>query len=156
MNLLNAIGNPTMKLLLRSPLHGLVSNSFMLVTFTGRRSGRVYTIPVNYVRDGDVVFVVSYRHRTWWRNLRRGAPVTVRVKGEDLTGVGEAIADDNEAVTAGLSAYLRKAPNYARYFRVTLDADGQPDPEEVARAAQDRVMIRIHLGQRLRTSRAAP
>jgi deazaflavin-dependent oxidoreductase (nitroreductase family) len=90
MNLLNAIGDRTMKLLLRSPLHGLGSGSFMLVTFSGRRSGRVYTIPVNYVRDGDVLLVVSYRHRTWWRNLRRGAPVTVRVKGEDLTCVGEA------------------------------------------------------------------
>ena len=146
MRWLNAIGNPMMKLLLRSPLHGLISKGFMLITFTGRKSGKLYTTPVNYARDGDVLFVVSFRNRTWWRNLRGGAPVTVRVKGQDLAGTGEAIADDKEAVAAGLAAYLRKVPNYAKYFQVTLDADGQPNSEEVARVAQDRVMIRIQLG----------
>lgn len=32
--------NPLMEALLRSPLHGLVSDSLLLVTFTGRKSGR--------------------------------------------------------------------------------------------------------------------
>jgi hypothetical protein len=33
-------------MLLRSPLHGLMSKRFLLLTFTGRKSGRKHTIPV--------------------------------------------------------------------------------------------------------------
>jgi hypothetical protein len=64
--------NSMMKWILRSPLHGLISKSTMLITYTGHKSGKLYTIPVNYVRDEDVLSVTSYRHRTWWRNLRGG------------------------------------------------------------------------------------
>jgi deazaflavin-dependent oxidoreductase (nitroreductase family) len=136
--------NSIMAWLLRSPLHGLISRSFMLITFTGRKSGRVYTTPVNYVRDGDVLSVVSFRHRTWWRNLRGGAPVTVRVQGQDLQATGEVVEDD-AGVAARLMAHLKQAPSYARYLQVALDPNGQPNPEDVARAAKDRVMVRIQL-----------
>ena len=40
--------NPLMKWLLRSPLHGVVSKMYLLVTFTGRKSGTVYSTPVEY------------------------------------------------------------------------------------------------------------
>jgi len=72
--------------------------------------------------------------------------VTLRVKGQDLKAVGESIEDKN-AVAAGLLAYLRKMPHYAKYFQVTMDSNGQPNPEEVARAAQNRVMIRLRLAR---------
>jgi len=123
----------------------------MLITFTGRKSGKVFATPVNYVREGDDITVFSYRHRAWWRNLRGGAPVTLRVKGQDLKAVGESIEDKN-AVAAGLLAYLRKMPHYAKYFQVTIDPNGQPNPEEVARAAQNRVMIRFRLARAWRCS----
>lgn len=57
--------NSIMKWILRSPLHGLINKSIMLITYTGRKSGKVYTIPVNYVRHGGLLSVTSYRHRTW-------------------------------------------------------------------------------------------
>src|SRR5262249_17743027 len=41
--------NPVIRALLRSPVHGLMSKSLMLITFTGRKSGRRYTTPVRYV-----------------------------------------------------------------------------------------------------------
>jgi deazaflavin-dependent oxidoreductase (nitroreductase family) len=144
MNLFTAIGNSLMKLILRSPLHGLASRNTMLITFTGRKSGKMYSTPVNYVRDGDVLLVTSLRERVWWKNLRSGAPVGVRLQGRDLKGIAEAVTDD-EAVREGLLAYLRKVPDYAQYFQVSLDPDGQPNDEDVARAAQNRVMIEIRL-----------
>jgi deazaflavin-dependent oxidoreductase (nitroreductase family) len=143
-NLFIAVGNPFMKLMLRSPLHGLASHNTMLITFTGRRSGKAYTTPVNYVRNGDVLLVTSQRGRTWWKNLRGGAPVSVRLQGRDLKGIAEAFTDD-EAVREGLLAYLRKVPDYARYFQVSLDPDGQPNVEDVACAAHSRVVIEIRL-----------
>jgi deazaflavin-dependent oxidoreductase (nitroreductase family) len=136
--------NPLIRWLLRSPLHSLISKNFMLITYTGRKSGKVYSTPVNYVRDGDHLLVTSYRHRTWWRNLRGGAPVTVRVQGQERRATGEAITTDQEVI-ANLMAYLRQAPQLAKYFQVTLDANGEPNIEEAVRSAQDRVMVRIRM-----------
>ena len=134
--------NPIMIKLLRSPFHAFISKDMMLITFTGRKSGKSFTTPTNYVRDGDDVFVISYRHRTWWKNLRNGAPVTMRLAGKDCAGIGQVFEDDR-SVTDNLLAYLEKVPQVAKYLRVRLDADGLPEPEDVARAARDKVVVRI-------------
>lgn len=102
----------------------------------------MYTTPVNYVANHDSITIFSQRNRVWWKNLRGGAPVTLRIRGQNLEAIGESL-EDAEDVTAGLLAYLQKFPRYAKYFKVALDADGQPDPEEVAKAAQNRVLIRV-------------
>jgi hypothetical protein len=137
--------NPIMKWLLRSPLHGLISNSTMLITYTGRKSGRSYAHPVGYVRDGDTLLTTSLRERRWWRNLRGGAPVTLRVKGREVMAHGDAIADGNGRTAEVFTRYLRAAPHMAKYFQVGLDSDGRPNPEDVARAIQTRVMIQFEL-----------
>ena len=86
---MSGFGNLIVKLLLRSPLHRLLSGSTMLITVTGSKSGREYTTPVNYVRDGDQLTVVSRRERSWWRNVAGGAPVTVTLLGREVAGRAE-------------------------------------------------------------------
>jgi len=133
-----------MKAILRSPFHGMVSKNIMLLTFTGQKSGRVHSTPVNYVQDHNEITVFSFRQRTWWRNLRGGAPVTVRIRGQNLKAVAECI-EDEKTVASGLLAYLQQRPNYAKYFQVALNQDGQPKREEVVQAAKNRVMIKVQL-----------
>ena len=53
--------NPVMRFILRSPLHVIFSSGIMLITFTGRKSGRKFTTPVRYLQDGDTVTVSSRR-----------------------------------------------------------------------------------------------
>jgi deazaflavin-dependent oxidoreductase (nitroreductase family) len=132
-----------MKLVLRSPVHGMVSKTVLLITFTGRKSGKTYTTPVDYSQDGDQVTIFS--HANWWKNLRNGAPVTLRMRGRELQGLAEPVAEDKQAVAAGLTEHLRKVPSDARYYGVTFDDHGNPRAEEVERAAQNVVMIRIQL-----------
>ena len=84
-------GNPFVSALLRSPLHGLLGTKFMLVSVTGRKTGRTYTTPVNYVRQGDTLAVISRRGRTWWRNLSKPAPVLVRLRGKRRCGMGQVV-----------------------------------------------------------------
>lgn len=121
--------NSTMERVLHSPLHGLVSSRAMLITVSGRRTGRAYTTPVNYAREGNVITVVSRRNRTWWKNLRGGAPVTMRVRGQDLTGTAEVVEDDEEAIVRAL------LPLHPRY-----------SPQRAVERAQDRVLVRITVG----------
>ncbi len=135
--------NRTMKLVLRSPVHGIVSKTVLLITFTGRKSGKTYTTPVSYSQNGDQVYI--FTHADWWKNLRSGAPVSLRIQGRELQGLAEAVAEDKSAVATGLAAHLRKVPSDARYYDVTFDDHRNPRAEEVEKAAQSVVMIRIRL-----------
>ena len=56
---MNQVVNPFMKWLLKSPLHGLVSSHYMLITVKGRKSGKLYTTPVEYGHDGDALLIVE-------------------------------------------------------------------------------------------------
>jgi deazaflavin-dependent oxidoreductase (nitroreductase family) len=135
--------NPIVIWLLRSPLHGLMSGSTMLITFSGRKSGKSYTTPVNYVWDDRTLLVVSPRDRLWWRNLRGGAPVTVRVRARNLRGVGRVFEGEEAVVEGGLLTMLRKAPGYRRYWGVKFGEKGQPDDRDLLRVARSNALIRI-------------
>ena len=137
------IVNSAMKFVLRSPMHGMVSKSVLLITFTGRKSGKIYTTPVSYSQHDDQVVV--FTHADWWKNLRGGAPVNSRIQGRELRGLPEPVAEDKQAVAAGLAAHLRKVPSDARYYGVTFDDTGSPRAEEVEKAVQTVVMLRILL-----------
>jgi hypothetical protein len=140
---LNRLANPALKLLLRSPLHRLVSRGTMLISYTGRKSGRRYTTPVNYLRDGDTILVVSQAARTWWRNLRGGAPVTLLIAGSELRGIAECY-EDPQRVAAGLLVLLRQLPAFRKYANIALTADGQPVRSgDLAQLAQGKVIVRI-------------
>ncbi|HEV2742068.1 MAG TPA: nitroreductase/quinone reductase family protein [Rubrobacter sp.] len=56
---LYSVLNVGVGLLLRSPLHGLAGGRIMLLTVTGRRSGRSLTVPVSYLRHEGVMIVVK-------------------------------------------------------------------------------------------------
>jgi deazaflavin-dependent oxidoreductase (nitroreductase family) len=135
--------NRAMKLVLRSPLHGMVSKTILLITFTGRKSGKTYTTPVSYSQSGDQLTL--FTHAGWWKNLPAGTTVSLRLRGRDLQGLTEPVVGDQQAIAAGLDAHLRQVPFDAKYYGVTFAEDHTPNPEEIARAAQNAVMIRIHL-----------
>jgi hypothetical protein len=113
---------------------------------TGRKSGKKYTLPVNYVREGEALWVTSQRERTWWRNLLGSAPLEVVLQGKTLPARGEALVEEG-AVVEGLRHYFQLAPQVARYFGVALDAEGKADPSSLVQAARERVVVEIRLGK---------
>src|SRR5205085_4928986 len=88
-HVMNRTVNPLLRALLSSPAHTLASGRLALITYTGRRSGRQYTIPVLYRDKGDeVTIAVGWPERkVWWRNLTgEGGPVRLVVRGRELRG----------------------------------------------------------------------
>lgn len=136
--------NPIMRWLLRSPLHFAVSKNTILMTYTGRKSGKVYSVPMNYLEIKGVLYTISSRERTWWRNLRGGAEVTLRLKGEDKKAWAEAFEDQGE-VTEKLSLYFKTAPHIARYMKVRINVDDSPNAEDINRLAQEKVMVCMNI-----------
>jgi hypothetical protein len=135
--------NKAMKFVLGSPMHAMVSKTVLLISFTGRKSGKTYTTPVSYSQSGDQVTI--FTHATWWKNLPGDTPVVLRLRGQNLRGLAEPVAEDKAAIAAGLAEHLRKVSSDARYYAVTFDDQGNPRAEEVQKAVQSVVMIRIRL-----------
>ena len=96
----NRVVNPPIRAVLRSPAHRLLSNQLMLLTVTGRRTGRTFTFPVGYREDGDRlrVHVASPEQKRWWRNLSDGAPVAVELRRVKRTGFGLAHRNERDGV----------------------------------------------------------
>jgi len=137
--------NPLFERLLRSPLHGLVSDSLLLVTFTGRQSGREFTTPVGYEQRGDSLYVTTQTDRTWWKNLRGGASVTVRLRGETRHGETEVLEAD-EAIAEYVAGYIdRHGLDSVRRLAIAVDGDEVPSEAELAAGLGETVVVRIDL-----------
>ena len=80
----------------------IVSRNIAVITYTGRRSGRAFSLPVAYRRKGDELEIAANipDAKNWWRNfLGEGAPVTVRLDGVEHDGHAVARLDDDGRVT---------------------------------------------------------
>ena len=123
--------NPLVSAILRSPLHPLMSGAYVIVTFTGRRSGAMYSTAVQYRREGDTLAFVTRRSRLWWRNLQGGAPVTLWLEGRSVAAAAEVLTDPDEAV----AAEIRRI--YAPLFTA----------ERAAALAPESVVVTLALGR---------
>jgi deazaflavin-dependent oxidoreductase (nitroreductase family) len=132
--------NDVVAFALKSPMHVMMGDT-MLLTVTGRKTGRKIAVPVNCYRDGNALWVISSRDRTWWRNLVQGAEVDVRLHGRDLKGYGELILDES-AVAAQIGEYIQHIPSSARYIGLLME-NGVPNGEVVARLAKEKLFVRI-------------
>jgi hypothetical protein len=67
----------------------------MLITYTGRRTGRRRTIPVSYRHSGAEITIRVGRHqqKRWWRNLGTDSPVELQLGGHRVRGIARAVAD---------------------------------------------------------------
>ncbi len=105
-----AIANALVTHLLRSRLHWLLSGNVVLLEVTGRRSGRVFFVPVNYSLITGGISVMGYRSRQWWRNIETGHQLPVYLRGQRTITNPEVITDDLEAMVAALvgRGWMRK------------------------------------------------
>lgn len=135
--------NPLMRLLLRSPLHGRVSQVLLLLTFKGRTSGKTYTTPVGYHRAGEAILV--FTHSPWWKNFVGGAPVTRLLEGKEVQGHAEA-SRDPDAILAEVEPLVRKyGARQARRMALTLDSNREPTTEELRAAIADQGLVMVHI-----------
>jgi hypothetical protein len=135
--------NPVIKRLLRSRWHGRVSKAVMLISFTGRKSGRRLSTPVRYTREGDLVWFLT--DMPWWKNLRGGAPVTLLLEGVETAGTAYAYPDPQRIAQLMQRDLAQQGQAYVEQrFRITLDSP-QPGLEELTAKAQGKVLVEVHL-----------
>jgi len=136
-----AIINPVVRTLLRSPIHRFLSGSLMLITFTGRKSRRLFTTPVRYIYVGETVRCFTSAENLWWRNLRDGADVVLRIKGENKPYHATVIENDPGQVREALQQYLKVFPQDAAYHDIRLVDNKRLDPGDLDRASRNAVVV---------------
>lgn len=88
--LLRAV-NPVLRVALRAPVLGSALKDFMVVTYTGRKSGRRFSVPVSaHPLDGDLYVILE---AGWKHNFTDGAPAEVLHAGKTTPMRGELIKD---------------------------------------------------------------
>ena len=138
--------NPVVELLLRSPLHPLLSDNLMLISFTGRKSGTEYTTPVGYWRkDGNIIVTT---HSPWWRNLKGGARVEVQLQGQRREGMATPHPDP-ETVASFMQAFIeRNGVDAPRRLGIEIHGDREPTYEEFVTGVEGTIVIEIVLTDR--------
>ena len=139
------LSNTFMCLLLRSPLHGILSSGMMVLTYKGRKTGRQISVPIGYyVQPDGSLLSTSLRSRTWWRNLRGGATVALHLKGRSRKAFGEAMEAPID-VMKGLDDLFHQKPNLARAFGIQIGPEGHPDSVDLQRLGNERVVVRFEI-----------
>ena len=118
------MGNPLVRMLLGSPLHGGLDDSFLVLHLTGRKTGRRYDIPVGYVdMEGKLTVVTVAR---WRVNLRGGADVEVTLRGR-LRPMHALLDEDPAAVAVSYQTLISRLgwAKARRHLGISV-RDGRP------------------------------
>lgn len=105
-----------------SEVEGMHRDRLVLLTTTGRRSGRPHTIPMMFHPDGDRILVVASNrgapnHPNWYTNLVATPTVTVELDGQSYAATAAALTGaDYERMWAELT---RLYPFFADHARQT-------------------------------------
>lgn len=120
----------------------------LLLTTTGRRSGKERTVPLSYVSDGEDLVIVasnggSDRDPVWWLNLRADPRADVQVGAERFPVLArEASADECERLWPVLLAanvfYSRHLANTERRIPIVLLSRREADASIAARRTPTR------------------
>ena len=135
--------NPALNLALRSPL-GSAMKDFMVVSFTGRKTGRQFSVPVSAHRiDGELYVILN---AGWKYNFKEGASAEVRHAGKTRKMRGQLITDSATvaqlAVRAATSYGAKKAQ---RSMGMKFRGDAVPTVEQFTRAANEFGVAAIRL-----------
>jgi deazaflavin-dependent oxidoreductase (nitroreductase family) len=97
----------------------MMGSPILLLTTTGRKTGKQRTIPIAYVRDDEGHYVITGTnggravHPAWWHNLQANPHASIQVLGQHLPIVAsetpspqrEELYAKFEAMQAGYSRY---------------------------------------------------
>ena len=143
----NRVMNPPIRLILRSPLRFLLDGNLIALAYTGRRSGRKFSLVTMYAEFGKelLVVVAQAEKKKWWRNFHEKASADVLCKGRRFTCAAQVPRRDPAEIVPRLEAYCSRHPSSVRLFGLRREKDGKFNSEDLARAAADVVMVVFEL-----------
>ena len=134
--------NRVMRLLLKSPLHGVMSGSVMVIYFTGRKTGRRRSTPVRYLCEGDSrVVCLTGRETGWWPNFLEPCDVELQLAGCRVAARAHARPNDTEHKTSVLRETLERFPADAPYHGIVVKRGQEVTPAQFEQAVARDVVV---------------
>jgi hypothetical protein len=137
--------NPLIVALLRSPLHGMLSRSLLVLTYVGTTTGARRVVPLSYVELGGRVYLCT-RTSAWWRNLRNARPVEIQLRGERITAIPAIVDFASVEALDAFRAFLSANPKTGEMlYDVHAGADRRPIEADLRREVRRSVVVRLDL-----------
>lgn len=94
----------------------------LILTTTGRKSGKERSTPVVYIKDGDAYAIAasangSLSHPAWYYNITANTAVTIEVDGKPHQATAEIL--EGEERTRLYEEMKAKGDNFAKYEKAT-------------------------------------
>ena len=137
-----------MRLLVRAPvllyrvgLGGLLGGNTLLLTTTGRRSGRPRVVPLDYREEGGAFYLIPEQstHSSWYRNVIAHPEVEVQVGWKRLAGVATPVTDPQEKAHVLRLFADRSASLAERYYGIPRNASD----EDLLALAPQRAVVAV-------------
>lgn len=138
-------GNRMAMAMLRSPLHGMMSKSLLVLSYEGRRSGKRYELPLQYIADdsGLYIWAGNATAKTWWRNFETPTLVEVSLRHRQIDAKAS-LVDDLGRRAELLRAYVERYPYTTASGRPKFFGERwRPTADELATAARDVVFVAL-------------
>lgn len=122
-----------------------LSRRLMLISYTGRKTGKAYRQPVSYVQQGNTLLTPG--GGKWKLNLRDGQPVRIRLRGRDVVARPEFVSDLDE-VERLLAVMTAANPRISVFVGIPKGADGRLDRARLQAAVEHGFrIVRWHLDE---------
>jgi deazaflavin-dependent oxidoreductase (nitroreductase family) len=123
----------------------MVSEMVMILKWTGRKSGKIYSTPVTYMEQGDTI--TCFTRASWWKNFKEKPHVKLRVRGQVLRGYATPVTEPEKVAQGAREFIKQKGLENIERIGVMLDTDREPTQQELIDAVRGRVMIRIDVSE---------
>ena len=107
--------------LLRRGWMGKMGEFVMVITTTGRKSGKKFTTPIAYQRDGEHIIAVNPGNSNWFQNVDSNGSAVLEIQRQVLPVTGAVVRDEQERQRI-FNLYRQNPSTFERLFKVTANA----------------------------------
>ena len=107
--------------LLRRGLLGSLADEIMVITVIGRKSGRQYSTPIGFLRDGETIIALS-RGSNWFKNAVATGTAQIEIKSVTTKVSVTPVKDQTERERIFALYRQQRAGTFPRLFGVEANA----------------------------------
>ena len=133
--------NPFVRIILKSPIHFILSHQILLFRVIGRKSKKIYEIPASYAHINDALVCVTLRENLWWKNFIDIEDQEIYFKGKKISKKISINFSDDNFVRTKLKELIEHNPIDAFFAGVKLDRNKVPNSEDLDKAAKLHTVI---------------
>ena len=107
--------------LLRRGWMGKMDDFVMIITTTGRKSGKKFTTPIAYQRDGENIIAVNPGNSNWLHNVAASGEAMLEIKRQVIPVSGVVVKEAQERQRI-FDLYRQNPATFERLFKVPASA----------------------------------